>query len=50
MQTLDFNNKDSSYFEEPKLKDLKLAPSNDNVAVEPTKKEDKKDKKKRFLG
>ena len=44
------NNKDSSYSEEPKSKDLKLTPSRDNAAEEPTKKKDKKDKKKRFRG
>ena len=39
--------KDSSYFEKPKLKDMKLAPSRNNVA-KPAKKEDRKDKKKRL--
>ena len=39
--------KDSSRSKEPKPKDLKLAPLR-NDAVEPTKKEDKKDKKKKL--
>ena len=39
--------KDSSCSKEPKPKDLKLAPSHDNAA-EPAKKEDKKEKKKKF--
>ena len=50
MQTQSFNNKDSSCSEKPKSKDLKPAPSRGNVAVEPIKKKDKKDKKKRFQG
>ena len=39
--------KNSSCSEKPKPKDLKPAPSRDNAA-EPAKKEDKKDKKKKF--
>ena len=47
MQTQSFKN--SSYSKKPKLKDLKSAPSRDNVAKSP-KKDDSKDKKKKFQG
>ena len=47
VQTQGSSHKDLPYPEEPKPKDPNLAPSYDNVA-EPAKKEDKKEKKKRF--
>ena len=50
MQSQGSNNKDSSRSEEPKPKDPKPAPPHDNAAAEPAKKEDRKDKKKRFRG
>ena len=48
VQSQGSNNKDSSCSEEPKPKDPKLAPPRDNAAAEPDKKEDRKNKKKRF--
>ena len=48
VQSQGSNNKDSSHFEEPKPKDPKLALPRDNAAAKPAKKEDRKDKKKRF--
>ena len=48
IQIQDSNNKNSSRFEELKLKNLKPAPPRDNAMAKPAKKEDKKDKKKRF--
>ena len=50
MQFQGSNNKDSSRSEESKPKDPKPALLLDNAAVEPAKKKDKKDKKKRFWG
>ena len=50
VQSQGSNNKDSSRFKEPKPKDLKLASPHDDAAAEPAKKEDRKDKKKRFRG
>ena len=50
MQSQGSNNKDSSRSEEPKPKDPKPAPPRDDAAAEPAKKEDMKDKKKRFRG
>ena len=47
VQTQDSSHKDSPHSEEPKSKDLKLAPSRDDMA-EPAKKKDRKDKKKRL--
>ena len=48
VQTQSYNNEDFSRFEKPKPKDPKPAPSYDNVTVEPAKKEDQKNKKKKF--
>ena len=48
VQSQGSNNKDSSYSEELKPKDLKPSPPYDNAAVEPAKKKDRKDKKKKF--
>ena len=50
VQSQGSNNKDSSRSEEPKPKDLKPAPPRNDAAAEPAKKEDRKDKKKRFRG
>ena len=47
MQTQDSNNKNFSCSKEPKFKDPKPVPLRDNAA-EPLKKENRKDKKKRF--
>ena len=48
MQTKDSNNKDFFRSKKPKSKDLKSAPSREDMTVKPAKKEDKKNKKKRF--
>ena len=50
VQSQGSNNKDFSHSKEPKPKDPKPAPPRNNAAAEPAKKEDKKDKKKRFRG
>ena len=47
MQTQGSNNKDSYYSKKSKSKNPKLIPLYDNVA-KPTKRKDKKDKKKKF--
>ena len=48
VQTQGSNNKDIFCSKEPKPKDLKPALLRDNAAMEPAKKEDRKDKKKKF--
>ena len=48
VQIQDFNNKDFSYSKKPKPKDPKLVLPCDNMATELAKKEDRKNKKKRF--
>ena len=48
VQTQGSNNKNSSHFEKSKPKDPKPVLLRDNAVVEPAKKEDKKNKKKRF--
>ena len=48
MQSQGSNNKDSSRFEESKPRNPKPAPPRDNAVAEPAKKEDRKNKKKRF--
>ena len=50
MQSQGSKNKDSSRSKEPKPKNPKPAPPRDDLAAEPAKKEDRKDKKKRFRG
>ena len=50
MQSQGSNNKDSSHSKELKPKDPKPAPPRDDAAAKPAKKEDRKDKKKRFRG
>ena len=50
VQTQGSNNKDSSHSKKPKSKDPKPALPRDDAVIEPAKKEDKKDKKKRFWG